>query len=80
MAHQISYVGRAAPTASPCLPYVSASTISTYPDDLVNGADRLMGTTEAMVSLGFVGGSRVLCDAASSGQHDDRAVLLIWRD
>lgn len=48
--------------------------------DLAVGADRLMGAAERLVPSGFTGGARTLCASATSGETDDRAVVLIWRD
>lgn len=48
--------------------------------DLDTGADRLVGAAERLVTTGLGGGARALCAAASSGETDDRAVLLLWRD
>lgn len=48
--------------------------------DLAVGTDRLMGAAESLVPVGLAGGARALCAAASCGETDDRAVLLLWRD
>ncbi len=48
--------------------------------DLAVGADRLMGAAESLVASGWAGGAPALCAAATCGETDDRAVVLIWRD
>ncbi|GAB49690.1 PP2C family protein-serine/threonine phosphatase [Mobilicoccus pelagius] len=47
---------------------------------LDEGIDRLLGKAEFLVATGFVGGARRLCEQATSGDTDDRSVVLLWVD
>ncbi len=49
-------------------------------DDLSVGIDRLVGQAERLVTKGFRHGARKLIDAVATGQVDDRALVLIWRE
>ena len=49
--------------------------------DLGLGIDRLMGQAELLVQRGgFRGGADRIVDSAGTGQTDDRALVLLWRD
>ncbi|MGN6331815.1 MAG: PP2C family protein-serine/threonine phosphatase [Motilibacteraceae bacterium] len=48
--------------------------------DLSVGIDRLLGEAERLVTRGFRHGARKLVDAVASGESDDRALVLIWRE
>lgn len=49
--------------------------------DLELGIDRLMGQAERMVSEGaFRGGADRIVDGTRTGESDDRALVLIWRE
>lgn len=49
-------------------------------DDLSVGIDRLIGQAERLVTKGFRHGARKLIDAVATGEIDDRALVLIWRE
>ncbi|MBK8469081.1 MAG: serine/threonine-protein phosphatase [Actinomycetales bacterium] len=53
--------------------------IETRDRDLARGVDRLLGSAERRVPIGFAGGAQALCAEATSGDTDDRAVIVIWR-
>lgn len=48
--------------------------------DLLQGLDRLLGHADLAAATGFEGAAGRLCAAARSGETDDRAVILLWRD
>lgn len=48
--------------------------------DLLQGLDRLLGHADRAAATGFGGAAGRLCAAARSGETDDRAVVLLWRD
>ena len=49
--------------------------------DLGLGIDRLMGQAERLVQRGgFTGGADRIIDSTGTGQTDDRALVLLWRD
>lgn len=49
--------------------------------DLGLGIDRLMGQAERLVQRGgFRGGADRIIDTTGTGQNDDRALVLLWRD
>lgn len=49
--------------------------------DLELGIDRLMGQAERMVSEGpFRGGASRIVDGTRTGENDDRALVLVWRE
>jgi len=48
--------------------------------DLTVGVDRMLGAAERLVSGGFAGGAKRLCESARAGETDDRAVVMVWRD
>lgn len=49
--------------------------------DLGLGIDRLMGQAERLVQRGgFRGGADRIIDSTGTGQTDDRALVLLWRD
>jgi hypothetical protein len=54
--------------------------IETPGRDLSSGIDRLLGLAERLVTGGFREGARKLIDGVATGHHDDRAVVMIWRD
>lgn len=47
---------------------------------LADGIDRMLGTAERSVKSGFSGMATKICHAARSGENDDRAVVVVWRD
>lgn len=47
---------------------------------LDEGIDRLLGKAEFLVTTGFAGGASRLCAQATSGNADDRSVVLLWAD
>lgn len=49
--------------------------------DLTLGIDRLMGQAERLVRRGgFRGGAQWIVDGTGAGEHDDRALVLLWRE
>jgi hypothetical protein len=54
--------------------------IETPGRDLSVGIDKLLGEAERLVTRGFREGAGKLIDRVASAHHDDRAVVLIWRD
>jgi hypothetical protein len=49
--------------------------------DLGLGIDRLMGQAERLVRRGgFTGGAHRIVDGTGTGETDDRALVLLWRD
>lgn len=48
--------------------------------DLFQGLDRLLGHADRAAATGFGGAAGRLCAAARSGETDDRAVVLLWRN
>ena len=54
--------------------------IETPGRDLSTGIDRLLGLAERLVTKGFREGAGKLIDGVATGHHDDRAVVLVWRD
>ena len=54
--------------------------IETPGRDLAVGIDRLLGEAERLVPRGFRHGAHHLVDAVATGENDDRALLLLWRD
>ncbi len=54
--------------------------IETPGRDLSVGIDKLLGEAERLVTHGFREGAGKLIDRVASAHHDDRAVVLIWRD
>lgn len=48
--------------------------------DLSVGVDKLLGEAERLVPRGFGGAAERLLEAMRSPAHDDRAILLLWRD
>jgi len=49
--------------------------------DLALGIDRLMGEAERLVRRGgFKGGADRIVDGTRSGENDDRALVLVWRE
>jgi len=55
--------------------------VETAGRDLDLGIDRLMGQAERMVSGGeFRGGADRIVDGTRTGESDDRALVLIWRE
>lgn len=47
---------------------------------LDEGIDRLLGKAEILVTAGFSGGAERLCAQATSGNADDRSVVVLWAD
>jgi len=54
--------------------------IETPGRDLAVGIDKLLGEAERLVTGGFREGARKLIDRVAAAHHDDRALVLIWRD
>jgi hypothetical protein len=54
--------------------------IETPGRDLEMGIDRMLGEAERLVTAGFRQGARRLINGVPSGENDDRAVLLLWRN
>lgn len=54
--------------------------IETPGRDISVGIDKLLGEAERLVTKGFRHGARKLIDRVAAAHHDDRAVVLIWRD
>jgi hypothetical protein len=54
--------------------------IETPGRDLSVGIDRLLGEAERLVPGGFRDGARRLVDGVATGENDDRALLLLWRE
>jgi hypothetical protein len=54
--------------------------IETPGRDLSVGIDKLLGEAERLVTRGFREGAGKLIDRVASAHHDDRAVVLVWRD
>lgn len=46
---------------------------------LADGIDRMLGTAERSRRAGFSGVAGRICNAARSGESDDRAVVVVWR-
>ena len=54
--------------------------IETPGRDLAVGIDKLLGEAERLVTGGFRQGADKLVDRVAATHHDDRALVLIWRD
>lgn len=54
--------------------------IETPGRDISVGIDKLLGEAERLVTKGFRHGAKKLIDRVAAAHHDDRAVVLIWRD
>ena len=54
--------------------------IETPGRDLSVGIDKLLGEAERLVTGGFREGAGKLVDRVAATHHDDRALVLIWRD
>lgn len=48
--------------------------------DVGSGIDRLVGQAERAMTRGFRGGAARIMDGVRSGESDDRALVLIWRE
>jgi hypothetical protein len=48
--------------------------------DVGSGIDRLVGQAERVMTQGFRGGAAKIMDGVRSGEGDDRALVLLWRD
>lgn len=48
--------------------------------DLLVGLDHILGSAERQVARGFGGAADRICASAVSGEDDDRAVVMVWRD
>jgi serine phosphatase RsbU (regulator of sigma subunit) len=48
--------------------------------DVGSGIDRLVGQAERVMTQGFRGGAAKIMDGVRSGEGDDRALVLLWRE
>lgn len=54
--------------------------VETSGRDLSVGIDKLLGEAERLVTHGFAGGAQLLVQRVAGAGHDDRGLVLLWRE